>query len=61
MAAMRAENDVIGSQMGANADGDRLLADVGVTGAMDQPALVRAGQLFLALTDQLHLPIQLQQ
>jgi hypothetical protein len=55
---MRAENDVLGFQMGANADGDRLLADIGVTGAVNQAALVRPGQLFFATADEQHLPVE---
>jgi hypothetical protein len=58
---MRAENDVLGFQMGANADGDRLLADIGVTGAVNQAALVRPGQLLFATADQQHLPVERQE
>jgi hypothetical protein len=60
VAAMRAEDDVVGPQMGADADGDRLLADVGVAGAVDQPALMAAGQLLFALADRLHRPVEIQ-
>ena len=59
VAAMRAEHHVVGSQMGADAGRDRLLADVGMAGAVDQPALVRAGELLLALADELHLLVEL--
>ena len=48
VAAVRAEDHVVRAQVGADADGDRLLADVGVAGAVDQAALVGAGQLLLA-------------
>ena len=41
VAAVRAEDHVVGAQVGADADGDRLLADVGVAGPVDQAALVR--------------------
>ena len=34
--AVGAEDDVVGPQMGADADGDRLLPDVGVAGAVDR-------------------------
>ena len=46
-------------QMGADAGRDRLLADVGVAGAVDQPALVAAGQFLLGLPDELHRAIEL--
>ena len=52
--AVRAEDDVVGPQMGTDAGGDRFLADVGVAGAVDQAALMRAGQLLLAAADQNH-------
>jgi hypothetical protein len=58
MTAMRAKNDVVRSQLRAHPDGDRLLTDVCVTGAMDQPALVRPSQLLLATADEEHLAIQ---
>ena len=40
--------------MRTDADGDRFLADVGVAGTVDQAALMAAGQLLLALPDELH-------
>ena len=61
VAAVGAEDDVVGPQMGADAGGDRLLADVGVTGAVDQAALMRPGQLLLAAADQNHDTIQRQE
>ena len=39
--AVRAEDDVVGAQMGTDASGNRLLSDVRVTGPMNQAALVR--------------------
>ena len=57
MAAVRAEDDVVASQMSADAGGDRLLADVGVAGAVNEPALVRAGQLLLAPADEHHAAV----
>jgi hypothetical protein len=59
--AVRAEDHVVLTQVGAHADGDRLLADVGVAGSVDQSALMGAGQLLLALPDQLHLPVEPQE
>ena len=58
VAAVRAENHVLMPQMGAHAGGDRFLADVGVAGAVDQPALVRADQQLLAAADKRHRPVQ---
>ena len=48
-------------QMGADADGDRFLSDIGMAGAVNQPVVVRSGQLLLAQTNEHHLTIQLQQ
>jgi hypothetical protein len=61
MPAMGAEDHVIGSQMSANPGGNGFLAHVGMAGSVDQAPLVRAGQIFLALANQLHLPVQPQQ
>jgi hypothetical protein len=61
MAAMRAEDDIALSQMGTDADGDRLFADIGVTGSVHEPALVRSGKLLFALPDDLHIAVQLEQ
>ena len=47
VAAVGAEDDVVGAQVRADADGDRLLADVGVAGAVDEPLRVGAGELLL--------------
>ena len=58
VAAVRAEDGVVGSQMRAHAGGDRFLADVGVAGAVDQPALMTAGELLLGRADQLHGAIE---
>ena len=58
MPAVRAEDHVVRAQVGADAGGDRLLADVGVAGAVDQPALVAPRQLLLALANQLHGAIE---
>ncbi len=40
--AVSAEDHVVLAQVGADAAGDGLLADIGVTGAVDQPFLVRS-------------------
>ncbi len=61
VAAVGAEDRVIRTQVSADADGDGLLADVSVAGAVDQAALVRPGQLFLTLANDLHLAIQTRQ
>ena len=58
VAAVRAEDDVVGPQMRADAGGDRLLADVGVAGAVDQPALMRPCQLLLAAANEHHRAIE---
>ena len=56
--AVRAEDDVVAAQMGTNARGNRLLADVGVAGPVNQAALVRSCQLLLAASDQDHAAIK---
>src|SRR5262249_9104242 len=58
--AVGAEDDVVGPKVRAYADGDRFLADVGVAGAVDQAALVRAGELFLAQADQEHATVEVE-
>ena len=61
VSAMRAEDDIVGLQMGANPGGDGLLAHVGVAGPVNQAPLVAAGQLLFALPDGLHRAIQAEQ
>ncbi len=51
VAAVGAEHGVVGAQVGADADGDGLLADVGVAGAVDEAGLVGASQLLLGAAD----------
>ena len=58
VAAMRAENHILMPQMGAHAGRDRFLPDVGMAGAVDQPALMRADQQLLAAADKRHRPVQ---
>jgi hypothetical protein len=61
VAAVRAEDDVVGPQMGADAGRDRLLADVGVAGAVNQAALVGARQPLFTAADPRHRAVQRQQ
>ena len=61
VAAVGAEYGVFRRQVGANAGGDRFLADVSVAGAEDQSALVQTRQLLFALPNELHRAIQGQQ
>ena len=58
VAAVRAEDDVFGLQMSAHSHRDRLFADIRVAGPMHEPALMRLGELFLALPDHLHVAEQ---
>src|SRR5262249_28156699 len=58
MAAVGAEDDVVFSQVGADADGDGFLADIGVAGAVDEAGLVAAGELLFTAADEEHLPVQ---
>src|SRR5439155_22841423 len=48
VAAVRAEDHVVLPQVSADADVNRFLADIRVAGPVDQPALVRPGELLLA-------------
>src|SRR5262245_23146980 len=57
---MRAEHHVVRPQVGAHADGDGLLSDVGVARAVDQPALVRLRQLLLAAADRDHAAVKVE-
>ena len=59
--AMSTKNDIVAPQMSANAGCDRFFADVGMTGPVNEPALVRSGQLLFALPDELHLAVQAKQ
>ena len=61
VAAMRAEDRVVAVRGAHDARGDRLLADVGVAGAVDQAALMTAGQLLFGLANELHGAIQIEQ
>ena len=58
VAAVGAEDDVVLAQVGADADRDRLLADVGVAGAGDVPLRVGAGQSLFHPADAEHLAIE---
>jgi hypothetical protein len=48
-------------EVGTDADGNRFLTDIGVTGAVNQTTLVGFRQLFLALADQLHPSVKSEQ
>ena len=54
VAAMSAEDHVVGSQVGDHARGNSLLADVCVAGAMNQALLVCPRELLLTAADQEH-------
>ncbi len=58
---VRAEDDIAGGKVGANAGGDGFLSDICVASAMHQAALVRTSQLFLHAPNQQHGPIKGQQ
>jgi hypothetical protein len=58
VSAMRAEYRIIRPQMGADADGDRFLTDVGMASAVNQAALMRLRQHLLTLANELHPTIQ---
>ena len=60
VAAMGAQHRVVRPEVGGHADRDRLLADVGVAGAVNQPRGVRAGQRLLRPPDHDHLPVECQ-
>ena len=47
--------------MSAYTDGNRFLADVGVTGAMDQASLMRFRELLLGAANEKHAAVQAQQ
>ena len=57
---VRAQHRVVRPEMGGHAHRDRFLADVGVTGAVNQPRGVRPGECFLRPPDHDHLPVQRQ-
>ena len=61
VAAVGAEHQVVVAQVGADAGGDRLLADVGVAAAVDQSGLERPDQPLLALPDRDHGPVAAEQ
>ena len=58
VAAVGAEHDIIGLEVGADARGDGLFTDVRVAGAVDQAALVGTGEVLLAAADRLHLSVE---
>jgi hypothetical protein len=58
VAAMRAENGIFGFEIGANADGDCLLAYASMTSAVNQAALMRPRQLLFRAANDQHLPVE---
>src|SRR5579875_617382 len=61
VAAMRAENSVLRSQMSADPRRNGLLTDVSMTSAVNQAALMRFRQLFLTAANKEHGPVQTQE
>ena len=59
VAAMGAEHVVVVAQMRAHPDRDRLLAAVGVQGALDRPEAGLAKSLFLEQSDAPHVGVEL--
>src|SRR4051794_14044173 len=58
MAAVGAENRIVGAQLCADAGRDCLLTDVGMAGAVNEAAGVAAGELLFAHAYHLHRSIQ---
>ena len=56
--AVSTEDDVVAPQVRTDSGGDRLLADVGVAGPMNQATLIGARQLLFAAPDQDHRAIK---
>ena len=61
MPSMRAENGVFPSQVCANTRSNRLLADVGMAGAVNQSTLMGLGERFFATPDHHHGTIGFEQ
>jgi hypothetical protein len=61
VSAVCAEDHIARPQVGAHAGGDRFFADVGVTRAVNQTPLMRAGKLLFRLPDDLHRPVKVEQ
>ena len=59
VAAVRAEDGIVGAKVRTHAGGDCFLADVGVAGAMNQPARVTSRELLLRRADQLHGAVEI--
>jgi hypothetical protein len=59
MTAMRAEDGVRFMQMRANTRGDGFLANIGVTGTVDESALMRFCQAFFHHADREHGAVEL--
>ena len=58
VAAVRAEDCVVATQMRTDADGDRFLPDIGVARAVDQAALMRLREPLLAEADGKHRAVE---
>ena len=58
VAAVRAEDDVGGSEVAADTGSDRLLAHVSMAGAVDQAPLVATGELFFGVPDDEHRAVE---
>jgi hypothetical protein len=61
MSPVRAENRIVRAEMGADADGNGFLSDVGVTGTVNQATLMRPDQLLFASANEQHTAIQQEQ
>ena len=59
MTAMRAEDRIRFTQMCAHTRGDGFLADIGVTGSVDESALMRFRESFLHHADREHGAVEL--
>jgi hypothetical protein len=59
MTAMRAEDSIRFMQMSAHTRGDGFLANIGVTGSVDEPTLMRFCQAFFHHADREHGAVKL--
>ncbi len=58
MPAVGAKNHILPPQMGTDADRDRFLSDIRVTGALNEAALMRFRQLLFTQANRLHLAVE---
>ena len=61
VSAMRAEDDIMLSEMSTDAARNRFFADVGVTRAEHESSLMTACQFFFRLPDDLHRAVEAKQ